>query len=48
MTYLAARRWDGWGAGTLLDLDIGGGSFEMAQGEDELPDVAVSVHLSSV
>ncbi|UPO76011.1 Ppx/GppA family phosphatase [Arthrobacter sp. Helios] len=47
MTYLAARRWYGWGAGTLLDLDIGGGSFEMAQGQDELPDVAVSVPLGA-
>lgn len=47
MTYLAARRWFGWGAGTLLDLDIGGGSFEMAQGQDELPDVAVSVPLGA-
>lgn len=47
MTYLAARRWCGWGAGTLLDLDIGGGSFEMAQGQDELPDVAVSVPLGA-
>lgn len=47
MTYLAARRWYGWGAGPLLDLDIGGGSFEMAQGQDELPDVAVSVPLGA-
>ncbi|WP_433122356.1 Ppx/GppA family phosphatase [Arthrobacter koreensis] len=47
MTYLAVRRWFGWGAGTLLDLDIGGGSFEMAQGQDELPDVAVSVPLGA-
>ncbi|KPN21748.1 MULTISPECIES: exopolyphosphatase [Arthrobacter] len=47
MTYLAARRWFGWGAGSLLDLDIGGGSFEMAQGLDELPDVAVSVPLGA-
>ncbi|MCC9192429.1 Ppx/GppA family phosphatase [Arthrobacter sp. zg-Y916] len=47
MTYLAARRWYGWGAGSLLDLDIGGGSFELAQGQDELPDVAVSVPLGA-
>ena len=37
MTYHAVRRWYGWGAETILDLDIGGGSFEMAIGSDEFP-----------
>ncbi len=47
MTFFAVRRWYGWGAGTILDLDIGGGSFEMAMGGDELPTKAVSVPLGA-
>ncbi|MFJ7751396.1 Ppx/GppA family phosphatase [Arthrobacter sp. NPDC097144] len=47
LTFLAVRRWYGWGAGTLLDLDIGGGSFEMAQGADELPETALSLPLGA-
>ena len=47
MTFLAVRRWYGWGAGSILDLDIGGGSFEMAQGMDELPAVARSLPLGA-
>lgn len=47
ITYFAVRRWQGWGAGTILDLDIGGGSFEMAIGKDALPDAAVSTPLGA-
>ncbi|NKX50791.1 Ppx/GppA family phosphatase [Arthrobacter deserti] len=47
MTLVAVRRWYGWGAGTILDFDIGGGSFEMAIGHDEQPDVATSVPLGA-
>lgn len=47
MTYLAVRRWYGWGAGSILDLDIGGGSFELAMGMDEVPSVATSVPLGA-
>lgn len=47
ITYYAVRRWQGWGAGTILDLDIGGGSFEMSVGRDALPDAAVSVPLGA-
>lgn len=47
LTYLAARRWYGWGAGRLLVLDIGGGSLEVATGVDEVPDVAESVPLGA-
>lgn len=47
MTFQAVRRWYGWSAGTILNLDIGGGSFEMAQGADELPQVARSVPLGA-
>lgn len=47
VTFLAARRWFGWSAGKLLLLDIGGGSLEMAAGQDEYPDAAVSVPLGA-
>ncbi len=47
MTFFAVRRWYGWGAGPILNLDIGGGSFEMAFGQDELPEVATSVPLGA-
>lgn len=47
LTFLAARRWLGWSAGTLLVLDIGGGSLEIAQGMDEEPDAAISVLLGA-
>ena len=46
-TFLAVRRWYGWGSGTILNLDIGGGSFELAIGADEKPDLAASVPLGS-
>jgi exopolyphosphatase/guanosine-5'-triphosphate,3'-diphosphate pyrophosphatase len=47
LTFLAVRRWYGWSAGRLLLLDIGGGSLEVAAGEDERPDVAVSLPLGA-
>lgn len=47
MTFTAVRRWYGWGAGNILDLDIGGGSFEMAIGTDEQPSAATSVPLGA-
>jgi len=47
LTFLAVRRWYGWGAGRLLVLDIGGGSLEIAAGNDELPDTALSVPLGA-
>ena len=43
LTFLAARRWLGWSSGQLLLLDIGGGSLEIASGQDEDPLVAVSI-----
>lgn len=43
LTFLAVRRWFGWSAGRLLCLDIGGGSLELAVGNDEVPEVALSV-----
>jgi exopolyphosphatase / guanosine-5'-triphosphate,3'-diphosphate pyrophosphatase len=47
MTFLAVRRWFGWSSGRILNLDIGGGSLELASGADEEPDVAVSVPLGA-
>jgi exopolyphosphatase/guanosine-5'-triphosphate,3'-diphosphate pyrophosphatase len=47
LTFLAVRRWFGWSAGTVLLLDIGGGSLEIASGGDEYPDVSVSVPLGA-
>ncbi|MFI7587959.1 Ppx/GppA family phosphatase [Spongisporangium articulatum] len=46
-TFLAVRRWFGWSAGRLLVLDIGGGSLELAAGNDELPDVSLSLPLGA-
>lgn len=46
-TFLAARRWFGWSAGTLLMIDIGGGSLELGIGMDEEPDVAISLNLGA-
>lgn len=47
LTFLAVRRWYGWSAGRLLDLDIGGGSLEIAVGVDEEPELAISVPLGA-
>jgi len=47
LTFLAARRWFGWSTGRLLVLDIGGGSLEIASGQDEDPSVAVSLPLGA-
>ncbi|WP_166987424.1 Ppx/GppA family phosphatase [Canibacter zhoujuaniae] len=47
ITMLAVRRWFGWSAGEILLFDIGGGSFEIAQGSDEYPDVQVSLPLGA-
>ncbi len=47
LTFLAVRRWFGWSAGRILNLDIGGGSLEMSNGGDEEPDVALSLQLGA-
>ena len=46
-TFLAARRWLGWSAGELLVLDIGGGSLEIAKGDQESPAVTFSLPLGA-
>jgi exopolyphosphatase/guanosine-5'-triphosphate,3'-diphosphate pyrophosphatase len=47
LTFIAARRWFGWSAGRLLVVDIGGGSLEIAEGDHEQPDLAVSYPLGA-
>ena len=47
ITYFAVRRWQGWGAGRILNFDIGGWSFEFSTGTDALPDAAMSVPLGA-
>ncbi|MCM0621703.1 Ppx/GppA phosphatase family protein [Nocardioides bruguierae] len=47
LTFLAVRRWFGWSAGRLAVFDIGGGSLEIAGGEDEAPEVAWSLPLGA-
>lgn len=47
LTYIAVRRWYGWRAGTLLMLDIGGGSMELALGRDAEPALALSLPLGA-
>jgi exopolyphosphatase/guanosine-5'-triphosphate,3'-diphosphate pyrophosphatase len=47
LTFLAARRWLGWSAGRLLVLDIGGGSLEMAVGNDESASSTMSLPIGA-
>jgi len=47
LTFLAVRRWFGWSSGRLAVFDIGGGSLEIAVGDDESPDTAKSLPLGA-
>jgi exopolyphosphatase/guanosine-5'-triphosphate,3'-diphosphate pyrophosphatase len=47
LTFLAARRWFGWSTGRLLVVDIGGGSLELAAGQDEEPEAVMSLPLGA-
>ncbi len=47
LTFLAVRRWFGWSAGRIINLDIGGGSLELSSGLDEEPQVALSLPLGA-
>jgi exopolyphosphatase/guanosine-5'-triphosphate,3'-diphosphate pyrophosphatase len=47
LTYLAVRHWMGWQAGRLLNIDIGGGSMELALGRDAIPDIVISLPLGA-
>ncbi len=46
-TFLAVRRWFGWSAGDLLVFDIGGGSLEIARGDEERASLTRSVMLGA-
>lgn len=46
-TFLAVRRWVGWSAGDVILLDIGGGSLEIATGNQENPAYSNSVMLGA-
>lgn len=46
-TFLAVRRWVGWSAGDIILLDIGGGSLEIATGDQENPRYSNSVMLGA-
>jgi exopolyphosphatase/guanosine-5'-triphosphate,3'-diphosphate pyrophosphatase len=46
-TFLAVRRWVGWSAGDVILLDIGGGSLEIARGDQENPQYSNSVMLGA-
>ncbi|ONI90901.1 exopolyphosphatase [Saccharothrix sp. ALI-22-I] len=43
LAYLAARYWFGWHVGPLLVLDVGGGTVELAAGDDLEPSLARSL-----
>ena len=47
LTFLAVRRWYGWSAESLLLFDIGGGSLEIAAGQDEYPEIVLSLPLGA-
>ncbi|MGB1223503.1 MAG: hypothetical protein ACPHCN_05095, partial [Mycobacterium sp.] len=47
LTFLAVRRWYGWSAGRIVNIDIGGGSLELSSGVDEEPDIALSLPLGA-
>jgi exopolyphosphatase/guanosine-5'-triphosphate,3'-diphosphate pyrophosphatase len=47
LTFLAARAWYGWSAGSMLLSDIGGGSLEIAAGDGRLPAIALSLPLGA-
>lgn len=44
LTFLAVRRWFGWSAGRILLFDIGGGSLEIAAGDEDLPSTRSRCH----
>lgn len=47
MTFYSVRRWFGWSSESILNLDMGGGSLELAWGTDEFPQTAYSVPLGA-
>ena len=47
LTFLAVRRWYGWSAGRIINIDIGGGSLELSNGVVEEPEAALSLPLGA-
>src|SRR5690625_1917915 len=47
MTFFSVSIWHVWHVEHLLNFDIGGGSFEMSYGTDQLPNTAISVPLGA-
>src|SRR5258707_9796959 len=45
LTFLAVRRWYGWSAGRIINIDIGGGSLELSNGFVEEPEGGLSLTL---
>ncbi len=43
LAYVAARHWFGWHVGALLVLDVGGGTVELAAGDDAEPSLVRSL-----
>ncbi|USX52742.1 Ppx/GppA phosphatase family protein [Lentzea sp. HUAS12] len=47
LSYTAARHWFGWSAGSMVVLDVGGGTVELAAGSGAEPERAVSLPLGA-
>jgi exopolyphosphatase/pppGpp-phosphohydrolase len=47
LSYAAARHWFGWSAGSMVVLDVGGGTVELAAGSEAEPERAVSLPLGA-
>ncbi|GHH31042.1 Ppx/GppA phosphatase family protein [Lentzea cavernae] len=47
LSYAAARHWFGWSAGSMVVLDVGGGTVELAAGSGAEPERAVSLPLGA-
>ncbi|GGO84323.1 Ppx/GppA phosphatase family protein [Wenjunlia tyrosinilytica] len=47
LTFLAARRWMGWRIGSMVVIDIGGGSLEVAFGRGSRPDFRACLPLGA-
>ncbi|MEU4744164.1 exopolyphosphatase [Actinosynnema sp. NPDC023658] len=47
LAYRAARQWFGWHLGPMLVLDVGGGTVELAAGEDVEPSLTRSLPLGA-
>src|SRR5258707_7283244 len=48
LTFLAVRRWYGWSAGRIINIDIGSGSLGLYNCVDEEAEVALSLPLGAL